>query len=286
MDFRKKIGIFVMAGAIVLAGFLLFSPSNKPVSKNNQAGAVNPTAEPFQLEKDTEKLGINSNTPDLSGLLSNLNSSGTDKNLTENFAETLNQGLIQANGQNFDPAQGVKTPGQEFVWNQFLQQIQNKNLFDQGNLDLKELNIDSDNSKEKVKDYFSALTEILQNYRSQDLNSLTKSLEAFTESQDPNYLLPVLNSYDQLVQQLKKLKVPSDWASLHLELVNLIGAEREIFASFANYQEDPLKAIIASESFSSLSERELNLFLKIGEKLEKEGLADYLNKELKGFTNL
>lgn len=282
MDFRKKIGIFVMAGAIVLAGFLLFSPSNKPVSKNNQGDTANAKAESFQLEKDSQKLGV----IDPGVLLGPNTNQKTVTNLTQQLADSFAQGFIKENPSDVDLEKGLKTPKEEFVWNQFLQQIQNKNLFDQENLELKELNIDSDNSKEKVKDYFLALAEIFQNYRSQNLVSLTESLEAFTESQDPNYLLPVLNSYNQLIQQVKELKVPSNWTSLHLELINLIGAEREIFASFANYQEDPLKAVVALESFSSLSERELNLFLKIGEKLEKEGLADYLNKELKGFINL
>lgn len=282
MDFRKKIGIFVLAGAIVLAGFLLFSPSQESGLKNNQVGAVNPTAEPFQLGKDNEKLGVID-----PGVLLGLNAGQkTTTNLTQQLADSFAQGFMEENPSNVDLQKGLKAPKEEFVWSQFIQQIQDNDLFDQESLEVKEVNIGSDNSQEKVKDYFLALVGIFQNYRSQNLVSLTKSLEAFAESQDPNYLLPVLNFYDQLTKRLKELKVPSDWVALHLELINLIGTEREIFASFSNYQVDPLRAVVALESLSSLSERELNLFLKMGDKLEKEGLAEYLNKELKGLTIL
>ena len=202
MDFRNKLGIAILAGAVVFAGILIFSnPERQKESLANRPTSTPFQAESFLLQKENQKLGV-INLEDLSGLLTNQTKT---KNLTQQLAETLAQGFIRENPSNKDLSSGLKTPQESFIWNQFSQEIQDSALLAGQTLELKDLNIHSDNSKEKVKAYFGQLGGAIQSFRLKTVLPAMESLRAFGESQNPDYLLPVVKNYDRFVEELKKI---------------------------------------------------------------------------------
>jgi len=265
MNFRKKIGIFVLAGAILLAGFLIFSPSAKPGLENVQADATKTKAEPFQLEKDNEKIGIVTND-DLATLF---NGQTATKNLTQQLADDLAKGFIDKNPNGTDSQKGWLTPDNEDLLQQSVAVAAKEFQAENQTVELHELNISSDNSASNISDYISQYYDMLNSYGIK--MKLADNLEAFNDGQNTAYITPLIAQLAELINELKKLSVPSDFVVFHQKEINLLNVEKSFLMALANYSEDPLKAVAALQMMPDLEKQFVALDDSIEQQLKTYG---------------
>jgi len=71
--------------------------------------------------------------------------------------------------------------------------------------------------------------------------------------------------------ELKEIKVPNSWLSLHVDFTNLLITKKIFYQSFYNQKNDPLKAAIASQLIDDLNNKLNQWYVAVGEKLEKDG---------------
>jgi hypothetical protein len=267
MNFRKKLGIIILASALVVAGILLFYPYTKPATKNSADKNLAGKAEPFQLEKSEEKLGVIS-ADELSEFINNQKPT---KNLTQQLAENLAQGFMAQNPNGIDAQGGLSTPDSESLLEESVinaaAEFQLENEF----VELKDLNISSNNSKENIAEYISQYYSILGNYTNK--MRLADNLQAFSESQDVNYIIPLLGYFDKLILEMKKLAVPSSFVLLHQQEINLLIGEKSLLAALIDFPNDSLRAAAALKIFPDLEKQFADLDNLIENQLKTYGFV-------------
>lgn len=262
MDFRKKIGIFVMAGAIVLAGFLLFSPSNKPVSKNNQGDAANAKAESFQLEKDNEKIGQN-----LDLLVLN-----SDENLTDKITADISQKILDLNQGNDLSSGNLTVPNEELLSQELIDKYKSDFLVNLQTITTDDLRPIKDDLPISSINYLKNILQIIRDNKITD-DLIIGAIAGFADTQKEDYLINPINSLGKAILELKQLLVPASWLALHRELINLNLTKKEILSSFYSSQKDPIKALIAVELLSEVDAQSTIWNNYVAQKLQKDGVV-------------
>lgn len=268
MDFRKKIGIFVLVGATLLAGFLIFSPSAEPGVGNVQADATKVKAEPFQLEKENEKIGIVTND-DLATLFNGQNGQAKTKNLTQQLADDLAKGFVDKNPNGVDTQGGWLTPDNEDLLQQNVAAAAKEFQVENQTVELHELNISSNNSVQNISDYISQYYGIVNSYGVK--MKLADNLEAFSDGQNTAYVTPLIDQLAELIGALKELSVPSDFVVFHQKEINLLNVEKSFLTALANYSEDPLRAVAALQMLPDLEKHFVSLDDSIEQQLKAYG---------------
>ena len=252
----------------MVAGILLFSSSDKaPAPKNSADKNSAGKAEPFQLEKSGQKLGVIS-AEELSEFINNQKPT---KNLTQQLAEDLARGFIAQNPNGIDAQGGLSTPDSESLLEESVINAAEEFKLENEFVELKDLNISSNNSKENIAEYISQYYNILGNYANK--MRLVDNLQAFSESQDVNYIIPLLGYFDKLILEMKKLAVPSNFVLLHQQEINLLIGERSLLAALVDFSNDPLRAVAALKIFPDLEKQFADLDNLIENQLKTYGFA-------------
>lgn len=164
----------------------------------------------------------------------------TNINSTQEIAKTIVQEL--AAGKTEGPA----TP-EEMVNNFLAEKIAN---FDYESfvqeIDEKKIKIVRSGDKKLAESYFRNLNVILEN------NFGKSSVEDFDQ-------LALL--YQKAIAQLYSLNVPESIADLHRREIAIFATQQKIFEAFADYESDPMKALLAAE-LAKESYKELSLLRK------------------------
>jgi len=268
MNFRTKLGIVVLAGALMVAGILLFSSPGKTPIKNIPEGKNSEVkAEPFQLEKSGQKLGVIS-ADELSEFINNRKPT---KNLTQQLAENLARGFMAQNPNGIDAQGGLSTPDSESLLEESVINAAAEFKLENEFVELKDLNVSSNNFQENIAEYISQYYSTLANYANK--MRLLDNLQAFSESQDVNYIIPLLGYFDKLILEMKKLAVPSNFALLHQQEINLLIGEKSLLAALADFPNDPLRAAAALKIFPDLEKQFADLDNLIEKQLKTYGFA-------------
>jgi hypothetical protein len=167
-------------------------------------------------------------------------------NLTTQVSEAIAKEIAQTNPQG--PAQDEA--GQSFIGAMNAETIADKTIqeglknFNPDELRYKVLlaniNLSNSNVKESQAIYFDQINNIIGS--------------AFEGSPTMNYAYPeqtnfqeIISRYENAISNLYKTKVPSDLLSYHINLISLLGTHKNVYATVANLQEDPLQAYLAAE---------------------------------------
>ena len=125
-------------------------------------------------------------------------------------------------------------------------------------------------SKENVNQYLEALGKTLDKVFKE--NPPSKLLGDFFQKNDPSSLKNFLFELKISKEKLKKIKVPEGYLEIHQEIFGLISFIQKIVEAILDYQNDPLKAIIAIEISQNLLPQKIDqTFGVFREKLIKDG---------------
>lgn len=249
---EKKISSIILGSALVIAGFLVFYDSESfkkslaDVKKEKEAAMQ---AEKFSLEQENKNIGI-LNTEDLSALLTGKKSS----NLTQKLADDLATGFMDANPSGVADGE-VITPDSKALLEQaasdYQKEISSSGIF----VGSKDLKISYNNSQDKIYDYYVSYQDVINQY-SEKIN-LLENLEMFADTNNSSYLeSPVIYLRDA-IDELKGITIPSDFASLHQDMINIFITIHSVLDSLISANDDPLKAssglLLIQETLNKLS---------------------------------
>ena len=118
----------------------------------------------------------------------------------------------------------------------------------------KDIKISEDNSQEAIKLYLSQTSSILNSdnffLQEQVLQAITS---AFKNDSFPQ-LDALIKANDAKIEQVKEIPVPSSWKEIHKKGLELTLLIRNIFVSFRDLGNDPLKAYVALEELENFSD--------------------------------
>ena len=125
----------------------------------------------------------------------------------------------------------------------------------------KDINISDNNSKENINTYITQASSILKAktffLQQQTFSAVTA---AFKEG-DFSKIDTIISSNADKVEILKAMSVPSSWKEVHKQGLRLILVIRNIFISFRDLADDPLKAYVALDKFEKFPDQ-WNRFLE------------------------
>ncbi len=118
-----------------------------------------------------------------------------------------------------------------------------------------DINLSPDNSKENVNLYITNASSILKSktffLQEQSFNAITS---AFKDG-DFSRIDVVIKGNADKINILKEIVVPSTWKEVHKEGLQLVFVIRNIFISFRDLPNDPLKAYVALKEFEKFPNR-------------------------------
>jgi hypothetical protein len=262
---EKKISLFILISAVIVAGILVFYDPQAPkksLADLQEEGSAN--AEGFNIEKDGQKLGVISGE-DLSALLIG---EKPVENLTQKFADNLAKGFIDSNPSGIQDGQEISVPDSQVLLDQIAVE-KNKDVDVSLFVTQKDLNISNNNSQENILNYYEGYKGVISKYASK--MNMAANLEMFIDTNNSGYLKPISDYLQNIIDELKKLSVPSDFAVLHQNAVNLFIMEKEIFDSLVKSNEDPLRASSALMTMEELSNKFSDLDNNFAQALKSHG---------------
>jgi len=139
----------------------------------------------------------------------------------------------------------------------------------------KDILVTEDNSKEAVEKYLARVSLILNSDNFFLQERAYSALKASLEEKDFSKLDQLIKENDIKIETAKTIVVPSSWKEIHKEGLRLTLLIRNIYASFRDLQNDPLKAYLALEelekfpnSWNELMKEAVNLAQEQGIELE------------------
>jgi len=265
-DSKKKIGLFVLSSALIIAGILVFydpqAPKKSLADLKNEDGS---TVEGFNLKKENEQIGILS-SEDLSALLTGKKAS---ENLTQKFADNLAKGFVDSNPSGIEEGKEIAVPDDQTLLTQaaldYQKEINSSDIF----IKEKDLKISYNNSKENIYDYYVDYQDILNKYLGKI--NIIDNLNMFADTNNSNYLNSSLTYLESLIAELKNLSVPSDFSVLHQEAINLLIVNQNILSSLVKVDDDPLRASSSLLMLEEVSDKFLALDKNFIQALQDHG---------------
>lgn len=117
----------------------------------------------------------------------------------------------------------------------------------------KDIKISQDNSKEAVKIYLSQVSSILSSDVFFLQEQTLKAVTAAFKNSDFSKLDELIKLNDSKIEVAKGILVPSSWKEIHKKGLALTLLIRNIFVSFRDIQDDPLKAYAAFDKLDNFS---------------------------------
>jgi len=141
-----------------------------------------------------------------------------------------------------------------------------------------QLNISPDNSSQAIQKYLNEVTGILyaNNFflKEEASNALTKAFE----EDDFSQLDVLIKENDLRIEQAKTIIVPSTWKDIHKKGMELTILIRNIYLSFRDVLNDPLKAYLASEKLEKIPDAWNGLMNQAIELAKSQGITITLQK--------
>jgi len=261
MNFRKKLGIIILASALVVAAVLLFYPFSKPGTKNSQGNKAAAKAQPFKLEKDSQKIGTN-----LEFLAFK-----SEANLTDKIASDISQKILDLNQTNDLSGGMLSVPNEDLLSQELIDKYKNEFWSSFQSVGIEDLKIIPDKIPQTSLDYLKNIFQIIYDNKITD-DLLMGAIAGFSDTQKEDYLAGPIQSLDKAILEFERLSVPTSWAYLHRDLINLNLAKKEILSSFYSSQSDPLRALIAAELVDEINSRSSTWNNYVAQKLQKDNI--------------
>jgi len=135
-----------------------------------------------------------------------------------------------------------------------------------------DINISQDNSQEAIKLYLSQVSSILKSNNFFLQEQTTEAVTKAFEQGDFSKLDEIIKTNDNKIEQAKKVVVPSTWKEVHKQGLALTLLIRNIFVSFRDISNDPLKAYIALDRLEKFPDQWNELMKKAFDLAKSQGI--------------
>ncbi len=131
-------------------------------------------------------------------------------------------------------------------------------------ISINQFKITSDNSVSAQTVYFKTFIDILtHNFQNIHADFTDPKLAGSSE---------LFKSYDQAIGAFYNLEVPSQLVSYHQQELNLLTSQKKIFEALANYEKDPVRAILVNQLLSGVDAKLLDLGQTVMNYIQKNNL--------------
>ena len=253
----KLIVVFVIA-AFGLIGFWFAFKTNFASPLTHQEAQQSKTNFPEGNKINNPFLNLNLDLAKIKEFVNQNNSTSSmarNQNLTEEIAKTMAAKILTANENLLNYKSGEALSSEQIqISNELINKLKNQNYLSLNQeIDEKTFKIDSTNSIFIKKQYIAAIEDI--NHKCfagfhKDIPEIFKDLEKNDNSSAKN----LAQVYNCAYNELENRTVPLNWVDLHKNLLNYYQNAKIIYEALSNFQEDPLKAWLASNAISELIE--------------------------------
>ena len=126
----------------------------------------------------------------------------------------------------------------------------------------------SKNTEEGQSAYLGAYVALLEKHFSKLKISAEKAFELLYEQGNPGALETLADTTRKFIGDFLAVPVPSEWVSVHLEILNLWAKKETMYRAIARYENDPYRALIAMEEFPAIEEQAADLHYPLFEHYE------------------
>ncbi len=133
-----------------------------------------------------------------------------------------------------------------------------------------DINISEDNSPEAINSYLFQISSILNSDNFFLQEQSLSALQSVFEDGDFSKIDSIIKDNDAKIEKAKKIVVPSSWKENHKRRLELILLIRNIFVSFRDIPNDPVKGYVALEEFGQFAEKWNNLVEKTKNLVESQ----------------
>ncbi len=255
-------------GLALLVSFLIINHPNAADSKKNvnkvTENSHNNIAEAFNLEQTNKKLNANVESLEVAD----------EDNLTMKFSAELADRIIKLNENNDLSSGQLEVPNEELFSDEIINKYKDDFLKDLTIVTITDLNFGEERPPHTSVKYFADILQIIYDRKITD-DIIQENLSSFIDSENPEFIKDIIDKLDGAIADFKKLLIPSSFADLHLDLINLFNARRTILAALYNYQKDPISALAASQLFDELDNHYLDWMKRVVEKMKSDGSINY-----------
>ncbi len=136
----------------------------------------------------------------------------------------------------------------------------------------KDIKISGDNSPQAIKSYLSQVSSFLNSDTFFLQEKGFQALSSALKDDDFSQLDKIIGSNDAKLKRIKEIIAPSSWKEIHKEGLELTLLIRNIFLSFRDIYNDPLKTFVALQEFEEFTDNWNDLMKRAIELAEEQGL--------------
>lgn len=263
-NFYLKISLSIIGIALII-GLIIVNYSDK--SKNTKEALADQNnkgdyiLQSFNLQKTNKKLGANLEDLEIS----------EEENLTEKVMSELSQQIIQLNKNNDLSSGYLEVPNEELFSEEMIEKYKDYFLKNLSLITISDLTFDKEEPPYTSIKYFYDILQII--YDKKITNDIVdKTLDGFIDSEDPEYLKDIIIKFNEAIESFKKVPIPSSFADLHLELINLMIEKKVVLTAMYNYQKDSISAMAAIELFEELDNQYEEWLSNLITKMKNDGV--------------
>lgn len=249
---RWVLALFVLVAAVAISVFIL--SSNK---KEGDVFVINPT------KNNNPSLQFESGTTYLLGA----NTIETKPRNNEEETDNLTELLIKSYERRVSENEGLLFSDEDLSTS--LQESIAKGL-DVPWLTSEDIITSNDNSETSQIAYTELVDDALyKNFKEFEGETAITALQKFLEENNPDLLNYLIKAIPSHIDDLLTLRVPSLWASAHLQMLNIWQEKLAIYQAVVDMQSDQLKAYIALQQFTGVVQKDLDLQIILIQKYEE-----------------
>jgi hypothetical protein len=183
----------------------------------------------------------------------------------------LSQQIIQLNENNDLSAGYLEVPNEELFSEEMIEKYKDYFLKNLSLISISDLTFGKEDPPYTSIKYFYDILQII--YDKKITNDIVdEALNSFIDSEDPEYLKDIIIKFNEAIEGLKKVPIPSSFTDLHLELINLMIEKKAVLTAMYNYQKDSISAMVAIEIFEELDNQYEEWLSNLITKMKNDGV--------------
>ncbi len=186
-----------------------------------------------------------------------------EENLTKSFSQMIFEQIKEKNQEGLTKKDGetaISAPNEEVLSQELLDEFLSKNSSGEATspyhprVDESKFKISQDVSSENQIQYLKNLENTTQKY----LDGFDKTdvgvLNEIVENSDPSSAHELANLYETMASDYYQIIIPANWVDFHKALLSHFYSANSLWKAIADFEEDPLRAYLASQLISNLEE--------------------------------
>lgn len=278
---RIALVVLIIGVAVAASYFIITNPLKMGVSSAQQTANPTPDSSLVQGAKLLTKSVLNIfDSSDQNSSLVDVQSNTSLDNVTDYFAQSIAEQIRAKNSAGLtkkdDGSPAILAPTDEDIQKQVASVFSDEN--NQTALGVyhpkvyeKKLSINQDASRAKQEKYIADITNIIKGISNLPVTDEV-ALQEITEKKDPSSAKQLASAYGEIGDNLAQITVPTNWLFVHKAILSHFYSAQSIWENIANFENDPLQAIVSTQELKTLAQSAQGIPELIGQEMLKNGL--------------